>query len=87
MAIELFNGPLIHERLRDANNRFRKSLTAGLSPDAVLDELYLAGLCRLPNEHERSAAQAHLKQRDDIASGFEDICWALLNTDEFLFQH
>lgn len=87
MAIELFNGPLVHERLRDPNNRFRKALAAGLSVDAVLDELYLAGLCRLPNDAERNAALNHLKQREDKAAGFEDICWALLNTDEFLFQH
>jgi Protein of unknown function (DUF1549)/Protein of unknown function (DUF1553) len=87
MAIELFNGPLIHERLRDPNNRFRKALAAGMTQDAVLDELYLAGLCRLPNEAERTAANNHLAQRDDKAAAFEDICWAMLNTDEFLFQH
>jgi Protein of unknown function (DUF1549)/Protein of unknown function (DUF1553)/Bacterial Ig-like domain (group 2) len=87
MAIELFNGPLIHERLRDATNRFRRALAAGLTPDAVLDELYLAGLCRLPNDAERAAAVKHLNQKEDKAAGFEDICWALLNTDEFLFQH
>ncbi|MFO0944284.1 MAG: S-layer protein, partial [Pirellulales bacterium] len=87
MAIELFNGPLVHERLRDPNNRFRKALAAGASSDAVLDELYLAALCRLPNEAERAAAVAHLKKREDAAAGFEDICWAIINTDEFLFQH
>jgi hypothetical protein len=87
MAIELFNGPLVHERLRDPNNRFRKALATGASADAVLDELYLAALCRLPNEAERAAAVAHLKKREDAAAGFEDICWAIINTDEFLFQH
>ncbi len=87
MAIELFNGPLIHERLRDPNNRFRKALAAGATQEAVLDELYLAALCRLPNETERNAAIAHLKRREDIAAGFEDVCWAIINTDEFLFQH
>lgn len=87
MAIELFNGPLIHDRLRDPNNRFRKSLAAGMSGEAVLDELYLAGLCRLPEPAERDAALAYLKQREDQAAAFEDICWAMINTDEFLFQH
>lgn len=87
MAIELFNGPLVHERLRDPNNRFRKALASGANSDTVLDELYLAALCRLPNEIERSAALTHLKKREDAAAGFEDICWAIINTDEFLFQH
>jgi hypothetical protein len=87
MAIELFNGPLIYEKLRDANNRFRKSHAAGRSPEEVIRELYLAALCRQPTDAEMEASLQHCKTRSDLASGFEDLCWVLLNTDEFLFQH
>lgn len=87
MALELFTGPLIHGRLQNPENRFRRALAAGATADAVLDELYLAALCRPPTDDERAAAAAHLRQREDIAAGMEDICWALFNTDEFLFQH
>ena len=87
MAIELFNGPMIYERLRDANNRFRKSLAAGVSLEDTVRELYLAALCRHPSEAELTTAVEHSKTRGDAASALEDICWALLNTDEFLFQH
>lgn len=87
MAIELFNGPLIHERLRDPKNRFRAALAGGASAEHVLDELYLAALCRLPSESERSAAVAHLQMRNNPVEAFEDLYWAIINTDEFLFQH
>ncbi len=87
MAIELFNGPMIYERLRDANNRFRKSLAAGVSMEDTVRELYLAALCRYPSEAELATAVEHSKTRADATSALEDICWALLNTDEFLFQH
>ncbi len=87
MAIELFNGPMIYDRLRDANNRFRKSLNAGVSLEDTVRELYLAALCRQPSEAELTTAVEHSKTRGDAASALEDICWALLNTDEFLFQH
>jgi hypothetical protein len=87
MAIELFNGPVIYERLKDPNNRFRKLLAASQSPEAVLDDLYLAALSRLPNADERAAAMQHLAKNTDLAISFEDLCWALLNSDEFLFQH
>ena len=87
MAIELFNGSLIHERLQDPNNRFRQALAAGVDHDAILDELYLAAVCHLPSQIEREAAQLHVQRRGDPVAGFEDIGWALLNTDEFLFQH
>ncbi len=38
MAIELFNGELIHEKLRDANNRFRKAASAGRPAEEIIRE-------------------------------------------------
>ncbi|MCR9295184.1 MAG: DUF1549 domain-containing protein [bacterium] len=87
MAIELFNGQMIHEKLRDANNRFRKSLAAGKPVDEVVMELYLAALCRPPSDIELKAALQHCSKNPDPVVGVEDVCWALFNTDEFLFQH
>jgi hypothetical protein len=87
MAIELFNGPMIHEKLRDANNRFRKSLAAGMSVEEVVREIYLAAVCRPPSEVEMKAALEHCSKSTDPVAGVEDVCWALFNTDEFLFQH
>ncbi len=87
MAIELFNGPMIHEKLRDANNRFRKSLASGKSIEDVVREVYLAAICRPPSDIELKAALEHCSKNPDPIMGVEDVCWALFNTDEFLFQH
>ena len=87
MAIELFNGTTIHEKLRDANNRFRVAAAAGRPTEEIVREMYLAAVCRQPTEQELQTALAHIGQREDVVSGLEDVCWALFNTDEFLFQH
>lgn len=87
MAIELFNGSTIHDKLRDPNTRFRAALAAVKPVAEVIEEVYLAALCRLPTAEELKAASDHCEKRDDVAAGLEDVCWALLNTDEFLFQH
>ena len=87
MAIELFNGTTIHDKLRDPNTRFRAALAAGKPVAEVVNEVYLAALCRLPTAEELKAATDHCEKREDVAAGLEDVCWALLNTDEFLFQH
>ncbi len=87
MAIELFNGPTIHEKLRDGNNRFRKSLAAGKAVEEVVREIYLAALCRPPSDIELKTALEHCGRNPDPVPGVEDVCWALFNTDEFLFQH
>ncbi|MFO1062993.1 MAG: DUF1549 and DUF1553 domain-containing protein [Pirellulales bacterium] len=88
MAIELFNGTLIHEKLRDAGNRFRKALAAKQPVEEIVRDMYLAAVGREPDTVELQTALEHCKKRgDDTAAGLEDVCWALLNTDEFLFQH
>jgi hypothetical protein len=87
MAIQFFNGPLIYGKLRDANNRFRKLLTAGKSHEAIIRELYLAAVCREPTTKELETSLAHIAAKKDDIVALEDIAWAILNTNEFLFQH
>jgi hypothetical protein len=87
MAIVFFNGQLLHEKLRNEQNRFRKAIAAGKSSEQVLEELYLSALARRPSPDEMKAASDHWTKTGDLSAAFEDICWALLNTDEFLFQH
>ncbi|MGV3608594.1 MAG: DUF1549 domain-containing protein [Planctomycetaceae bacterium] len=87
MAIQFFNGPLIYSKLRDPQNRFRQGLAAGKTPDVLVKELYMAAVCRVPTDAELATAQKHLASKPDIAAGLEDLCWALLNSNEFLFQH
>jgi hypothetical protein len=87
MAIQFFNGPLIYNKLRDPNNRFRKAIAAGKKNDEIIEELYLAAVARKPTPKELEASLAHIAAKGDQVVGLEDVCWALLNTNEFLFQH
>ena len=87
MAIELFNGKVINARLADPASRFRKALAAGAPPDEVIRELYVAAVCRQPTDEELSAAIAQCRSAKDVAAGVADVCWALVNSDEFIFQH
>ena len=68
-------------------NRFRKLLAAKKSHPEIITQLYLAAVCRTPSEKEMAASMAHIKSRKNEIEALEDICWALLNTNEFLFQH
>jgi hypothetical protein len=56
--------------------------------DAIVDELFLMALSRLPTEAEKQAALKHIpkdpKARNDALA---DLLWATLNTKEFLFNH
>ncbi len=87
MAIQFFNGPLIYNKLRDQNNRFRKLLAANKPDNEIITELYLSAVCRKPTEKELQASLSHIAAKGDKIIALEDICWAILNTNEFLFQH
>ncbi|MBC7855158.1 MAG: DUF1549 domain-containing protein, partial [Pirellulaceae bacterium] len=87
MAIQFFNGPLIYNKLRDQNNRFRKLLAAGKPDNEIITDLYLSAVCRKPTEKELQASLSHIAAKGDKIIALEDICWAILNTNEFLFQH
>ena len=87
MAIQFFNGPLIYNKLRDQNNRFRKLLAANKPDNEIITELYLSAVCRKPTEKELQASLSHIAAKGDKIIALEDICWAILNTNEYLFQH
>jgi hypothetical protein len=86
-ALQMINGPLVHAKVRDEANRLRTLVTAEKSNEQIVAELYLAGLCRQPSEPELVAATKHIANAGDRMRGLEDVCWAILNANEFLFQH
>jgi Protein of unknown function (DUF1553) len=87
MAIEFFNGPVVRERISNPENRFRKALAAGKSNEEILGELYLAAFSRAPTPEELAASIDYIGKQPDRSLAFEDICWVILNSNEFLFQH
>lgn len=60
-VLNLVNGPVVAEAIRDPNNRIAKLLLAEKNNTKVVEELYLAVLCRPPTPAETEAALKTLK--------------------------
>ena len=86
-ALELFNGGTVHRMVSSKQNRIHRSLAAGEPHDQILKELYLRAFSRAPNAQELQIGLDYLSRSEDPGSALEDILWALINQDEFLFQH
>lgn len=86
-VVELFNGPLVREKLANKENRFRRLVAEGLPTDKVIIEMYRAAVCRQPSDTELKSALDYVAAEENVADGFEDLGWVLLNSDEFLTQH
>jgi hypothetical protein len=58
----------------------------------LVELLYLQFLSRYPRTHERDTAVAYLQRtggdgRTSRPERAEDLCWSLLNSLEFIFNH
>jgi hypothetical protein len=86
-ALQMINGATVHEKLRSDQGRIARLLDAGRSDEELVAAFYLAALSRPPTEAEWQASCHHLQASADRRTCLEDVCWAVLNTKEFLFQH
>jgi hypothetical protein len=58
------------------------------TPAELIRELYLVALCRPPSEAETKLLLEHVTtQGKDARTAYADIIWALINSEEFLFNH
>ena len=86
-AFQLINGEDVRNMLEADENRLGRLLSSGKSDDAILDELTLAALCRLPKPSERAGFLGHVREGKDRRKAWEDVTWALINSKEFLLRH
>jgi hypothetical protein len=86
-ALQLINGPTVNEKVRNAGNRLGKLMTAKMTDDEIVNELFFAALSRAPFPEEKQKVAEHLAKNTDKRKGWEDVVWALINTREFLFRH
>lgn len=85
-ALQMLTGPLLDAMLTRPDNVLGKRLDASKDVSALLDELYLAALCRPPSRAEREAALALIARSKGRRAGLEDLLWSLLNAKEFLLR-
>jgi hypothetical protein len=86
-ALHLANSPAIHQKVTAETGRVARLLKAGRPDAAIIEELYLATLSRLPTAAEHQTITDLLADSPSKKEGFEDLLWTLLNCSEFVFNH
>jgi len=86
-AMNLVNGPTLAEAIADPDGRIAKAILAGTSSKNLVDELYLATYSRFPTPNEHDAALTYINKGPSRASRAQDLLWALVNSNAFLFNH
>ena len=87
-VLHLMNAPAIQNRLTAADGRVAALDKSGKTPDAIVEELYLATYCRPPRPEELAAARGAFSRTGATRrAAIEDLLWVLLNSPEFVFGH
>jgi Protein of unknown function (DUF1553)/Protein of unknown function (DUF1549) len=85
-ALHLINGETTSGKITEG--KVVERLLADLGkPSAVAEALYVRCLSRAPTIAEAEKIAAKLQVSTDKTKAIEDLFWALLNSNEFLFNH
>ncbi|HUG82008.1 MAG TPA: DUF1549 and DUF1553 domain-containing protein [Bryobacterales bacterium] len=85
-AMSLVNGPTLAEAIADPEGRVAEAILGGKPDRELVEELYLAALSRLPTPGEMDKALTYLRQGTGRAAKAQDLLWALVNSNAFLFN-
>jgi hypothetical protein len=85
-ALNLLNGSTIAEAIADPNGRISRLILAGASDRAIVEEIYAAALSREPSSSELDMALTYLARGGGRAERAQDLLWALINSNAFLFN-
>ena len=87
-SLHFMNSKALQAKLASKTGRVHRLADSPKSPDAIVSELYLATLGRLPASDELKRASATFAGKDATRqTATEDVFWALLNSAEFVFNH
>jgi hypothetical protein len=91
-ALMLMNGIEINEAVtqKEKGTAINALKRRGATTRSVMDDIYLAALNRSPTpaEQQEILRKLPMRVRDrDIAAPWQDLLWALINSNEFLLNH
>ncbi len=88
-VLHVLNSPELQSKLSHEAGSIARLVRQYPSDDAALiDELFVIFVSRLPSDSEKTAASKYLQEHSSARrQAAEDLAWSLLNSLEFVFNH
>ena len=75
------------QKIIDRNGVAAKLAKSNMTPQQIIEELYLATLSRFPLPDEQAWMMRAFEESSGRNEAVEDILWTLINSKEFVFNH
>ena len=88
-AMHMLVGDTVNEKVRASaeSGTLAHLLERGMTNTEIVSHFYMSSLSRLPDPEELDYCQTVLAKAKDRSEGLENVLWALLSTNEFLYNH
>ncbi len=86
-VLHISNGDTVNEKLTAKESYVSKLLDAGMSREAMIDEVFLTALSRFPTADEKKQLLTLMSEASDDRIAVEDLFWSVISSREFLFNH
>jgi len=87
-VLHMMNSRDMYARIQSANGNSATWAKSKMTPDQIVEEIYLAAYSRYPTiDEKRLGRSLYEKEGADRQQVTEDLMWALLNTPEYLFKN
>jgi hypothetical protein len=81
-ALQILNGQHVFQQIDTSDQAY-----TALDDAQLIKILYLTAYSRFPKEEESTKTRDYLINTASRQEAIQDIIWALVNTQEFMFQH
>ncbi len=87
-ALMMMNGPMIERAISAEKGSYLHTVLSDSESDVKkVQQLYLSALGRMPTRKELHTADGIVQQTGDPFAAFQDVFWAVLNSNEFIINH
>ncbi len=88
-AMHLLVGDTVNKKIQSSaeKGKLARALREGKTDQEIVDQFFLASLSRLPEAEEKDYCQTVIARAENRSEGLQNVLWALLSTNEFLYNH
>lgn len=85
-ALHLLNGETTNRKIEEGSV-IRNWIEQKVDPKEILSRITVRCLTRQPSESELAWLESQLREKSNIEQALQDFFWAILNSNEFIFNH